>query len=648
VPTVARGKNKAKATNRRTAQATATLAALRAELASEEALLAEAAAAAADVDQGREDLLAEGATRDRDTADELTRLKAQNEQLERDVATQRAHRDTIADAWEKYSERVMNNLGPGREGVEKFMRVIGVGGYLVDNNTHHLSTAEAVRLQKIRGGRSTLPENLYNYERDLGGVVRGLMRERWYEPLVAAGIDDGSFDRATATPEQVAAYDAVEAAAERFLEQKISARNADAIHVWHPFPAAAAAPYPDTALMRDLGVINTLPTPETATVFTDQWPTPTAALSATTRARLAGTTIDELVDHWAGRLTADETLNRVLGKHHHPLHSGPLHPRPGRAASLRHLYTKSALGTWSRSHEHGNDTYLWGLMATAFTCATAFWMPAGQTLAFADSDPLTDDDRDDLLLPFPQVFMAFAEPLEIGATSQPTTAQAKILRDFDSLVRTLRTANEEPDVSALVLSSEVSQHIGQISAADIIDMRGCRVEGLLLLGDSLGRLEDTFAWCISIPSGASGSLGRHVIPASMTATLHKALVENLVAVASWADWHEPDDATSLPAGLSQRELNDLTDSPSFRRDADRSGAGGVRVLNVRASIKTATGAAETTGRHVTPHVRRGHWRRQRYGPGRQEVRRIRIAPLVVNAHRGAAGHRVYVIPRSND
>lgn len=48
-------------------------------------------------------------------------------------------------------------------------------------------------------------------------------------------------------------------------------------------------------------------------------------------------------------------------------------------------------------------------------------------------------------------------------------------------------------------------------------------------------------------------------------------------------------------------------------------------------------------REVAPHARRGHWRRQRFGVVRRQVKRIRIAPVVVNAAKGPAGHRVYTV-----
>ena len=641
---VARGKNAAKSQNRRASQAKATLAALQAELEAEEALLAEVSAEADAVERARHDLFLEGAARDREASPELEALRAESASLATAVAAQKAHEQACHEAWQKLTERIVDQLGGGREGLEAFVRLIGQTGFLVDGPVTDLGTAETVRLQKIRGLRNRLHEETFSVENSAAEALRGAVRRRLFSPREAAGIPEGVIDRDTATPEQVSAYEKVEEAAEHLLAQRVSAQAADSLHTWHPLPIFAGAPYDRTELLQDLGAIEDVDAPEIATGFADEWPAPTGAMSATVRNRLAASNVDTLTERWHDRLAAGEILNRVLGKHHGPFHSGPLHPRPGRAASLRHLYSKSALGTWSRAEENNGPTRLWGLMSVALTCATSFWMPAGQTWAFADSDPLSDEDRADLLLPFPQVFMAFAEPLEIGPTLPATVEQAAVLRDFDSTVTSLRDHSEDPTLRDLLFSPGCADHLGELSVAEVLDIRGGSVEGVLLLADSLGRLDDTFAWCLSLPSGLAGSMGRHIIPASLTGTLHRALVENLVAVASWADWHDPDASTALPTGLSRDEVLDLTGSASFRRDADRSGAGGVRVLNVRSSVKPSE-ASGSTGRHVVPHVRRGHWRRQRYGPGRGEVRRIRIAPLIVNAHRGPVGHRVYVVPR---
>jgi hypothetical protein len=48
---------------------------------------------------------------------------------------------------------------------------------------------------------------------------------------------------------------------------------------------------------------------------------------------------------------------------------------------------------------------------------------------------------------------------------------------------------------------------------------------------------------------------------------------------------------------------------------------------------------------LSPHRRRGHWRRQHFGLGRTQTRRVRIAPVMVNAGRlGADRPQIYRLP----
>lgn len=45
------------------------------------------------------------------------------------------------------------------------------------------------------------------------------------------------------------------------------------------------------------------------------------------------------------------------------------------------------------------------------------------------------------------------------------------------------------------------------------------------------------------------------------------------------------------------------------------------------------------GRRVRPHLRRGHVRRQHYGPGREFIRQVFIEPVFVNADEGWIAER---------
>jgi hypothetical protein len=135
---------------------------------------------------------------------------------------------------------------------------------------------------------------------------------------------------------------------------------------------------------------------------------------------------------------------------------------------------------------------------------------------------------------------------------------------------------------------------------------------------------------------------RTVVPAHRSKCSWASVVENLAAACAWADWHEADQ--ELAEITTARRARQVTNEATFRRLYARGGPAGVRVLNVK---RTAGGGARThqpTGRALSPHVRRGHWRRQRHGPAKTLVKRVRIAPVLVNASRSGLAPRVYRLP----
>jgi hypothetical protein len=181
---------------------------------------------------------------------------------------------------------------------------------------------------------------------------------------------------------------------------------------------------------------------------------------------------------------------------------------------------------------------------------------------------------------------------------------------------------------------------------DAIAARGAHIEAVLLLADAHGQLDDLFAWCVAIPSTTAGAtLGRWVIPASRSTTTFANLIVNAAAVAAWADWHRPGHSRAAPEEPAEQLPGNEKARGEHRRLDDT-----VHVLNVAAttpaSDPSSSATAGPSGRTTAPHRRRGHWRRQHYGPGRVEVRRIRIAPVMVNAGRlGSDRPQIYRLPR---
>jgi hypothetical protein len=105
-----------------------------------------------------------------------------------------------------------------------------------------------------------------------------------------------------------------------------------------------------------------------------------------------------------------------------------------------------------------------------------------------------------------------------------------------------------------------------------------------------------------------------------------------MAVAAWADWHEPADPAI--ATSSHRR------SAALQRAA---AAGRVHVLNA-ARTSSAALNAHPTARTVAAHIRRGHWRRQPVGVGRAQIRMVRVSPAIIGAGNLPKTAPVYRLP----
>ncbi len=173
--------------------------------------------------------------------------------------------------------------------------------------------------------------------------------------------------------------------------------------------------------------------------------------------------------------------------------------------------------------------------------------------------------------------------------------------------------------------------VNEINVLDLIAARGALIEGVLLLSDYEGIPNGRVAWCIAVPA-RTGVLGRWALPAHRDRTAYADQIDTLLAVAAWADWHEPGDPE--------------TTTTSHRRSAalqHAAAAGKVHVLN---ATRTASVAARTnpTGRTVTAHIRRGHWRRQHVGVGRSQIRMVRVSPAIVGAGNRPLSTPIYRLP----
>lgn len=627
---MARGRHASKAAGRRAQALADQIAHLCSEIEMENASLQEAITLAAVVENDTMALAEATAALTRETTPSADRLRAEVDFMISVIKRVREADEKVTHHWEALCDRALERLGRGVEAVEKFGSVLeGKDIFLMPNSVssqaqRRLTRAQMARLEKIRGERKRTP--------------------------ITAGDEDGEPDESPEwtrdllrRPESAGPDD------EWWLDQDYvnEARQApnttltiDAIHMWNPAPTLNA----DTTLEGDIADrlgASFGDTPNSINGRGSTLPPPTPSLSATSREHVAAMSPEGFLDHWRGQYAATNAITSLFAPFDLPTRAAPPHYSSTWAAVLKHHYSRSALGSWSRAYDDGNPLS-WGRITTALTAGAIYWLPSGHTFAFADSEPLDDAARRELLLPFPQVFLAFAEPLALAPLREPTLEEAGALAAADR--STTLTINKSESLRIWHLTNKFSRALRLTNA---LAARGGQVEGVVLLADALGRISDEFAWCVTIPAGARANLGRFVIPSRLSKTAYRDVIENLIAVTSWANWHEPNIGTAIPPNLTPKEAIRFANQADFKHSIDRAGSGGVRVLNVEATLKaTRSDRGERTGRHLAPHVRRGHWRRQHFGKGSQQVKRVRIAPVIVNAHRGEdIAPTVYVLGR---
>lgn len=355
-------------------------------------------------------------------------------------------------------------------------------------------------------------------------------------------------------------------------------------------------------------------------------------------------------------LAADDSLVRQAGRLLVPWQRLPRLARASDAVALRRWYTAAAIGEWSRATTWNwnpdtdpQDPTTWPQASahgdTAAACAVAvarsvpYWLPANEAAGFADSEPL-DEHTDDLRMPFDRVLLAFAQPLRIEPEVLQVEGQADLeqMEQFEDGLDSLTKEKQDPSLATAVY--DVVGEGATVSAQQVVAVRGLVVEGLVVLATPDGKLRDEFIWLVALPSAVHGTVaGRVAVPAQLSACSWAGHVRNLAAAAAWGDWRVPEEAQPAP-GVTL---------PPGAGSSSRGGSARslVRVLDVTRT-NASGGRGRPTGRTVAPHLRRGHWRRQWYGPGKLQMKRVRIPPVLVNAGLGEPAAKVYRLPPAGD
>jgi hypothetical protein len=602
---MAKGKYRSRKQNRDAFQLADDLVRLRAQLVEEQRRLAEVQERAEVDSRLRADLSEAIAARDAVCAPQLRRIDDDRDVIRSATRELAAVNRSIRRYSEKVTEWGMRELG-----AEYFYALLTGNRmrFLEGVYSDNLKGSAVESIQRARGLR-TRPQLAFTPEQKLAlATVAG----------AASGV---------ALPDDVTDVD--DAAWDRYTEL-VAADSAAMVAFRSPIPWLDIAPNPEHGVSRILGADSVAATvsvdPRDSVPTIAELSTGSAALREATVAAGATKVADAFIDALQHNvyLAVESSVST-------PLAATPAYPAPMDAASLQAWYAGSAIGAWGRHRTEVN-----GCVAVAAAAAVPFWLPPGHTIAYLDSEPLSGEDIEDLRPPFAQVLVAFADPARLPAIDPSILAGDARMQWIDHLAA---TSSGLPDGRDIMIGATSSFQAPLPTLWDAIASRGALIEAVLLLGDAHGRVDDLFAWCVAVPSASAGRvLGRWVIPASRRGTSYANLVVNAAAVAAWADWHRPGQSRSAD---EQREESGGGGATRNREDT-------VHVLNVSAT--TPKGAqpevrGEPTGRSTAPHRRRGHWRRQHFGPGRTQMRRFRIAPVMVNAGRlGADRPQIYRLP----
>lgn len=643
---MARGKYANRKANHEAQQTRDTVIALLAELDAEVAARAKAEAEAADVAALRLTLAALNTDRDAAVARRLEVLTGNATALAEVEAELHAASQAVSVAWDEARDALVDALGGGREGLEFLLHMFEMGGlYYSNDRDRRLGPMRSQLLQRARGERRLVMKVTDPAELDElnPGLLAPLLRPGVRNEYVRGGRGDVlttvwhyGDDQAT----DVEVYDdpaphlviADNAVAKILRTSALGAgSDPDTLRAWFPnFWVNLIAL--DGRVLDDLGVHG-----EPASDVD--------AVPAAARSRWHARTIDEALAADVPELDRQRAIVRAAGRITNPWGVLPLFPRPADAVSLRYWHAMGSRGWWLRGVDEPNHYLVTGrddllsrsaTVACSMANAVPFYVPPGQVADFAGSEPIAGEDIQDLRLPYPEVLLIPADPLVLPATRDPDQLETQQLAALDVGLRRLTARDDEPSIGDVLLAPAPDYWNAPMNLGALLAVRGANVEAVLLLADADGRLADTFAWCLAIPSGVPDALTcRMTLPARRSMTRWRDEIDNLAALAAWADWHAPDNGPISPPGAKAAQPLGGSRNHGGLLDA-------VRVLDVTAT----SGGVRTvsTGRTLRPHRRRGYWRRQHHGAGNQLLKMVRIAPVLVNAGHGELLPQIYRLP----
>lgn len=360
-----------------------------------------------------------------------------------------------------------------------------------------------------------------------------------------------------------------------------------------------------------------LPTP-------DGWP----ALAVDLRGVAGGRDVDAIRAQAMDDIRAYEALwPRRWGPGWQP----PRMMRPADMLVMRSVTTLTNLcsntGEWMNPRVTGAGT-----LAGTLIDAAPYWLPGRVAWGLSRTDIPDDSDAVEIRLPSRTVAAWFSEPLRAEHAMAPTWLVDRVT---EMAVGGQDRWNSDDPLEMMAWRALVGRDgIGHIDRSQVC--------GVVLVADTDGRPVDVCVWIVAtLWKGGPRDGGWTFTPiaARPRSAGWRALWWSLCAIVAWGDWI-PDRPVVVHNRGKARRL--------FLAGIDPSKIGPVRVLDARqrpSGEADHRGDPESTKASPSTHLRRGHWRRQRCGPGRASTRLAWIAPTVVNpGHEGDWRETIWTLP----
>ncbi|HVT77931.1 MAG TPA: hypothetical protein VHD87_12935 [Acidimicrobiales bacterium] len=212
--------------------------------------------------------------------------------------------------------------------------------------------------------------------------------------------------------------------------------------------------------------------------------------------------------------------------------------------------------------------------------AVPHFLDSAAAAALVEAEDPDDELIDNLRLPYEHVLLFFDRPVAL---------QERL------------AAISEPSPFALV--REIDDSRSEASLADT------QVQAVIISAGPGGvGIDDTVVWLVCAPAEHTGGRARYAIgEGSLRTATGASAVRSLAAAVAYADWKAPQPPADGPVPGTKEFYKALRHN-KVRRAEEQGAYAGVHVIDLGRTVTRHGVDANTTGRTVAPHLRRGHWR----------------------------------------